>query len=106
MEVFITYDESSAPVPFHLAASKVMIVSTALLRRDELEPHYASIRIHCVNMFVNKESSTQGDIFRIWIEIYIEGDSAMVPEWCSPVPRCKVVPDTFSYLPDAKQWAS
>ena len=55
MEVFITQDESSPPVPFHLAASKVIIVSTPLLRRDKLEPHYASIRIHCVNMFVNKE---------------------------------------------------
>ena len=49
MEVFITHDESSPPVPFHLAASKVIIVFTPL------EPHYASIRIHCVNMFVNKE---------------------------------------------------
>ena len=55
MEVFITHDESSPPVPFHLAASEVIIVSTPLRRRDELEPHYASIRIHCVNMFVNKE---------------------------------------------------
>ena len=55
MEVFITHDESSPPVPFHLAASKVIIVSTPLRRRDELEPHYVSIRIHCVNMFVNKE---------------------------------------------------
>ena len=44
MEVFITHDESSPPVPFHLAASKVIIA---------LELHYASIRIHCVNMFVN-----------------------------------------------------
>ena len=48
-------EESSPPVPFHLAVSKVIIVSTPLRRRDELEPHYASIRIHCVNMFVNKE---------------------------------------------------
>ena len=55
MEVFITHDESSPPVPFHLAASTVIIVSTPLRRRDELEPHHASIRIHCVNMFVNKE---------------------------------------------------
>ena len=55
MEVFITHDKSSPPVPFHLAASKVIIVSTPLLRRVELEPHYAPIRIHCVNMFVNKE---------------------------------------------------
>ena len=55
MEVFITHDESSPPVPFHLAASKVIIVSTPLRWRGELEPHYASIRIHCVNMFVNKE---------------------------------------------------
>ena len=55
MEVFITHDESSPPVPFHLAASKVIIVSTPLLRVSELEPHYASIRIHRVNMFVNKE---------------------------------------------------
>ena len=55
MEVFITHDESSPPVPFHLAASKVIIVFTPLRRRDELEPHYASIRVHCVNMFVNKE---------------------------------------------------
>ena len=55
MEVFITHDESSPPVPFHLAASKVIIVSTPLQRRDELEPHYATIRIHCVHMFVNKE---------------------------------------------------
>ena len=55
MEVFITHDESSPPVPFHLTASKVIIVSTPLRRKDELEPHYASIRIHCVNMFVNKE---------------------------------------------------
>ena len=54
MKVFITHDESSPPVPFHLAASKV-IVSTPLQRMCELEPHYASIRIHCVNMFVNKE---------------------------------------------------
>ena len=53
MEVFITHDESSPSVPFHLAASKVIIVSTPL--RGELEPHYASIRIHCVNMFINKE---------------------------------------------------
>ena len=29
MEVFITHDESSPPVPFHLAASKVIIVSIA-----------------------------------------------------------------------------
>ena len=55
MEVFITNDESSPPVPFYLAASKIIVVSTPLRRRDELEPHYASIRIHCVNMFVNKE---------------------------------------------------
>ena len=55
MEVFITHDESSPPVPFYLAVSKVIIVSTPLRRRGELEPHYASIRIHCVNMFVNKE---------------------------------------------------
>ena len=55
MEVFITHDESSPPVPFHLAASKVIIASTPLRRRVELEPHYASIRINCVNMFVNKE---------------------------------------------------
>ena len=55
MEVFITHDESSPPVPFHLAASKVIIVSTPLRRRVELEPHYASIRIHGANMFVNKE---------------------------------------------------
>ena len=55
MEVFITHAESSPPVPFHLAASKVIIVSTPLRRCAELEPHYASIRIHCVNMFVNKE---------------------------------------------------
>ena len=48
MEVFITHDESSPAVPFHLAASKVIIVSTPLLRQDELEPHYAPIRIHCV----------------------------------------------------------
>ena len=46
MEVFIAHDESSPPVPFHLAASKVIIVSTPLRRRDELEPHYAKIRIH------------------------------------------------------------
>ena len=50
MEVFITHDVSSPPVPFHLPASKVIIV-----KAGELEPHYASIRIHCVNMFVNKE---------------------------------------------------
>ena len=31
MEVFITHDESSPPVPFHLAASKVIIVSTPFL---------------------------------------------------------------------------
>ena len=55
IEVFITHDESSPPVPFHLAASRVIIVSTPLRRRVESEPHYASIRIHCVNMFVNKE---------------------------------------------------
>ena len=55
IEVFITRDESSPPVPFHLAASQVTIVSTPLRRRDELEPHYVSIRIHCVIMFVNKE---------------------------------------------------
>ena len=55
MEVFITHDESLPPVPFHLAASKVIIVSTPLRQRVEFEPHYASIRIHCVNMFVNKE---------------------------------------------------
>ena len=55
MEVFITHDESSPPVPFHLAASKVIIVSTPLRRREEIEPGYASRRIHCVNMFVNKE---------------------------------------------------
>ena len=55
MEVLITHDESSPPMPFHLAASKVIIVSTPLLRMVELEPHYASIRIHCVNMFVNKD---------------------------------------------------
>ena len=53
MEVFITHDESSPPVPFHLAASKVIIVSTAL--QGELEAHYASIKNLCVNMFVNKE---------------------------------------------------
>ena len=51
MGVFITHDENSPPVPFHLAASKVIIVSTLLRRRGELEPHYASIRIHCVNIF-------------------------------------------------------
>ena len=63
MEVFITHDESSPPVPFHLAASKAVIVSHSKspLRRGELEPHYASIIIHCVNMFVNKE---------IYISIY------------------------------------
>ena len=55
MEVFTTHDESSPPVPFHLAASNVIIVFTPLPQRGELEPHYASIRIHCVNMFVNKE---------------------------------------------------
>ena len=55
VEVFITHDESSPPVAFYLAASKVTIVFTPLRRRDELEPHYASIRIHCVNMFVNTE---------------------------------------------------
>ena len=33
MEMFITHDESSPPVPFHLAASKVIIVSTPLRRR-------------------------------------------------------------------------
>ena len=33
MEVFITHDESSPPVPFHLAASKVIIVFTPLRRR-------------------------------------------------------------------------
>ena len=55
MEMFITHEESSPPVPFHLAASKVIIVSTPLRQRNELEPHYASIRIHCVNMFVNQE---------------------------------------------------
>ena len=55
MEVFITHDESSPPVPFHLAAFKVIIVSIPLRRWIELEPNYASIRIHCVNMFVNKE---------------------------------------------------
>ena len=55
MEVFITHDESSPPVPFHLAASKVINVSTPLRRRVELEPNYTSIRIHCVNKFVNKE---------------------------------------------------
>ena len=55
MEVFITHDESSPPVAFYLAASKVTIVFTPLRRRGELEPHYASIRIHCENMFVNKE---------------------------------------------------
>ena len=55
MEVFITHDESSPPVAFNLAASKVTIVFTPLRRRGELEPHYASIIIHCVNMFVNKE---------------------------------------------------
>ena len=54
MEVFITHDESSPPVPFYLAASKV-IVSTPLRQRGELEPHYAPIRNDCVNMFVNKE---------------------------------------------------
>ena len=32
MEMFITHDESSPPVPFHLAASKVIIVSTPLRR--------------------------------------------------------------------------
>ena len=41
MEVFLTHDESSPPVPFHLAASTVIIESTPLLRRDELKPHYA-----------------------------------------------------------------
>ena len=55
MEVFITHDESSPPVPFHLAAYKVIIVWTPLRRRGELEPHYAPIRIHCVNMFATKE---------------------------------------------------
>ena len=55
MEMFITHDESSRPVSFHLAASKVIIVSTPWRRSGELEPHYASIRIHCVNMFVNKD---------------------------------------------------
>ena len=55
MVVFITHDESSPPMPFHLAAFKVIIVVSPLRRRDELEPHYASRRIHCVNMFVNKE---------------------------------------------------
>ena len=55
MEVFITHDKSSPPVPFHLAASKVIIVSTPLQRRFELEPHYASIKIQCVNVFANKE---------------------------------------------------
>ena len=30
MEVFITHDESSPLVPFHLAVSKVIIVSTPL----------------------------------------------------------------------------
>ena len=53
MEVFITHDESSPPVPFHLAASKVIIASTPLA--GALEPHHASIRIHYVNIFVNKE---------------------------------------------------
>ena len=55
MEVFITHEESSPAVPFHLAVSMVIIVPTPLRQRVELEPHYASIRIHCVNMFVNKE---------------------------------------------------
>ena len=55
MDVFITHDETSPPVPFHMAASKVIIVSTPLRRKDEIEPPYASIRIHCVYMFVNKE---------------------------------------------------
>ena len=32
MEVFITHDESSPPVPFYLAASKVTIVFTPLRR--------------------------------------------------------------------------
>ena len=32
MEVFITHDASSPPVPFHLAASKVIIVFTPLRR--------------------------------------------------------------------------
>ena len=36
MEVFITHDESSPPVPIHLAASKVIIVSTPLLRMGKL----------------------------------------------------------------------
>ena len=55
MEVLITQDDNSPPVLFHLAASKVIIVSTPLQQRSKLEPYYASIRIHCVNMFVNKE---------------------------------------------------
>ena len=55
MEMFITHDESLPPVPFHLATYKVIIVSTSLRRKVKLEPHYAPIRIHCVNMFVNKE---------------------------------------------------
>ena len=58
MEVFITHDESSPPLPFHLAASKVIIVSTPLRRRVELEPPYASIRIRCVNMFVKQRDIT------------------------------------------------
>ena len=58
MEVFITHDENSPPVPFHLAASKVIIVSTPLQRLGELEPHYASIRINSVNMRYNVSSIT------------------------------------------------
>ena len=57
-KVFRTHDESSPPVPFHLAASKVIIVSAPLRRSGELEPHYASIRIHYVNMFVYKDVSS------------------------------------------------
>ena len=34
---FLTHDESSPPAQFHLAASKVMIVSTPLGRRSKVK---------------------------------------------------------------------
>ena len=42
--LFITQDESSPPAPFHLSASKVMLVSTPLWRWGEVKKHYAPIR--------------------------------------------------------------
>ena len=51
----ITHDDSLPTEPFHMDASKVMLLSYHIVTEGcNQKPHYEPIRIQCVNALVDK----------------------------------------------------